>query len=63
MDQRTGEEAMMEPKTGDESPEKEEKLDKTDRYRTMMVGEAPGEDLGYDPKTIPTEPIEPEEED
>jgi hypothetical protein len=25
--------------------------------RTMMVGEAPGEDLGYDPATIPTEDI------
>lgn len=25
--------------------------------RSMMVGESPGEDLGYDPDTIPTEDI------
>lgn len=25
--------------------------------RTQMVGEAPGEDLGYDPSKIPTEKI------
>jgi hypothetical protein len=30
--------------------------------RTMMVGEAPGEDIGYDPESIPTEPI-PDEDD
>ena len=41
----------------------EEKSPKTDTYRTMKVGEAPGEDLGYDPNDIPTEPIEPEEDD
>ena len=40
-----------------------ENSEKTERYRTMMVGEAPGEDLGYDPSTIPTEPLEPEEDD
>ena len=41
----------------------EEKPSKTDTYRTMRVGEAPGEDLGYDPKDIPIEPIEPEEDE
>lgn len=25
--------------------------------RTQMIGESPGDDLGYDPKIIPTEPI------
>jgi hypothetical protein len=34
-----------------------------DKPRTLMVGEAPGEDLGYDPKSIPTEPIPPEDDD
>ena len=43
--------------------EEEKKPEKADGYRTMRVGEAPGEDLGYDPKDIPTEPIEPEEDD
>jgi len=30
--------------------------------RTQMVGEAPGEDLGYDPSTIPVEDI-PDDDD
>lgn len=29
--------------------------------RSLAVGEAPGEDLGYDPALIPSEPIEPED--
>ena len=35
---------------------------KKDAPHTQMVGEAPGEDLGYDPKTIPTEDI-PDDDD
>ncbi len=31
--------------------------------RTQMVGEAPGEDLGYDPATIPTEKIPDDDDD
>jgi hypothetical protein len=33
------------------------------KVRTQMVGEAPGEDLGYDPDTIPTEPIEDDDDE
>tara|TARA_B100000683_G_scaffold277172_2_gene334218 strand:+ start:4530 stop:4691 length:162 start_codon:yes stop_codon:yes gene_type:complete len=53
----------MDPKEPEIQPDEEKKEDKSERYRTMMVGEAPGEDLGYDPATIPTEPLEPEEDD
>lgn len=52
----------MDPKKPEEAPEQEKKQEKTERYRTMMVGEAPGEDLGYDPNKIPTEPLAPEED-
>jgi hypothetical protein len=31
--------------------------------RTQMVGEAPGEDLGYDPGIIPTEEIVDDDDD
>ena len=36
----------------------DDKKEKPGPVRTQMVGEAPGEDLGYDPNSIPTEPIE-----
>ena len=50
---------MTEPKPSKEN----EKQEKPGTYKTMRVGEAPGEDLGYDPDQIPTEPIAPEEDD
>ena len=50
---------MNEPKPSEEK----ENPDKSDGYRTMRVGEAPGEDVGYDPDQIPTEPITPEEDE
>lgn len=31
--------------------------------RTQMVGESPGDDLGYDPSIIPTEKIPDDDED
>ena len=43
---------------GDNEKKDDDKQDKPGPVRTQMVGEAPGEDLGYDPNTIPTEPIE-----
>ena len=33
------------------------KDDKKNVVRTQMVGESPDEDIGYDPRTIPTEKI------
>lgn len=30
--------------------------------RTQMIGESPEDDLGYDPSTIPTEPIPDDEQ-
>ena len=50
------------PKTPDANPpdKKSESPgdgDGASKVRTQMVGEAPGEDLGYDPSTIPTEEI------
>ena len=40
---------------------KDDEKEKPGPVRTQMVGEAPGEDLGYDPDSIPTEPIEEED--
>ena len=45
---------------GDKKEPKEE--EKPGPVRTQMVGEAPGEDLGYDPDTIPVESI-PDDDD
>lgn len=46
-------------KKDDDDDDKGKKDPKKDGpVRTQMVGEAPGEDLGYDPDSIPTEPIE-----
>jgi hypothetical protein len=54
---------MTNPENEPNSKEEENTPDKTGPYKTMRVGEAPGEDLGYDPDQIPTEPIAPEEDD
>ena len=55
---------MMTESENEPTPDEDvKKPDKTGPYRTMRVGEAPGEDLGYDPDQIPTEPIVPEEDD
>ena len=43
---------------GDPDSKEQDKQDKPGPVRTQMVGKAPGEDLGYDPNSIPTEPIE-----
>ena len=47
--------------------DKDQKGDSTEEnaetLRTQMVGEAPGEDLGYDPNTIPVESIPDDDED
>jgi hypothetical protein len=50
-------------KPGDKKkPEGEKKPDdkkgKEGPVRTQMIGEKPGDDLGYDPNKIPVEPIE-----
>lgn len=37
--------------------------DHDDRVRTQMVGESPGDDLGYDPATIPVEKIPDDDDD
>jgi hypothetical protein len=54
---------MTEPENEPKPDEDVKTPDKTGPYRTMRVGEAPGEDLGYDPEQIPTEPIVTEEDD
>ena len=41
---------------GDKKDEQQEQ-EKDGPVRTQAVGEAPGEDMGYDPSTIPTEKI------
>ncbi len=46
---------MSDPKSPTPSPQDDK--DKDGPVRTMAIGEAPGEDLGYDPSTIPTEDI------
>jgi hypothetical protein len=43
---------------GDNDKKDDDNKEKPGPVRTQMVGEAPGEDLGYDPDSIPTEPIE-----
>jgi hypothetical protein len=53
----------LEASGGDGDKDGNKKDGGKDKPRTLMVGEAPGEDLGYDPKSIPTEPIPPEEDD
>lgn len=50
--------AAPEKKKPNETPDPKKK----GPVRTQMVGEAPGEDLGYDPDSIPTEPI-PDDDD
>ncbi len=54
---------MAMPSKDSKKPEEKENPEKTGPYKTMRVGEAPGEDLGYDPDQIPTEPIMPEEDE
>ena len=55
---------MMTDVPNEPKPDEKKNIpDKTGPYKTMRVGEAPGEDLGYDPDQIPTEPIAPEEDD
>ena len=46
-----------EKKKGNEPKEGEKKKKDDGKIRTQMVGETPDEDLGYDPKKIPTEDI------
>ena len=36
---------------------KDKKKDDDAPVRTMMIGESPGDDVGYDPKKIPVEDI------
>lgn len=43
--------------------ERKKKDDDKGPIRTQMVGEAPGEDLGYDPDTIPVEDIPDDDDD
>lgn len=42
---------------GDNDKDKKDDKGKEGPVRTQMIGESPGDDLGYDPSTIPTEPI------
>lgn len=46
----------------DDDDEHEEEADKDAPVRTQMIGESPGDDLGYDPDQIPTEPIDDDED-
>ena len=53
---------VMPASLGGKDESEEDAKNKTP-VRTQMVGEAPGEDLGYDPATIPTEKIPDDEDD
>ncbi len=51
-------------KAGGDKPDDDKKKDEPKKdddkgkpVRTQMIGEKPGDDLGYDPKKIPVEPI------
>jgi len=48
---------------GDKDPKEDSAEENADTLRTQMVGEAPGEDLGYDPNTIPVESIPDDDEE
>jgi hypothetical protein len=48
---------------GKKDPKEKPSEEKPGPVRTQMVGEAPGEDLGYDPNTIPTEEIVDDDEE
>lgn len=39
-------------------PAKNDDKKRKDELRTQMIGESAGDDLGYDPRIIPTSPIE-----
>lgn len=43
--------------TTDKPDEGDTASDDKNKLYTQMVGEKPGDDLGYDPRIIPTEPI------
>lgn len=48
---------------GKDDDQKKDDKGKEGPVRTQMIGESPGDDLGYDPSIIPTEPIPDDDED
>ena len=44
-------------KRGKDDEDEGEDNEREGPVRTQMVGESPGDDIGYDPDQIPTEPI------